>query len=257
MQSDMTLSCLSYNIHKGFTPGNKDYVLEQIRTAIRNTQVDMVGLQEVLAEHQGHASSVSGWHPEAHFEFLADEVWPHFAYGKNAIYQQGHHGNALLSKYPLHSLTNHDLSLWRFSQRGLLHATLNPHHPRSHSDRPLHVACLHMGFIPYEQYRQTRQLSKWLSELPADEPLILMGDFNDWHNRVHRFLQSRHQLQEVTSHRRRLPGKTFPAERPRWAMDRIYYRGLTLLESEVLRHPEWAKLSDHSPVYAKFLLDAA
>ncbi len=38
---------------------------------------------------------------DSQFAFLADEIWPHFAYGKNAIYSAGHHGNAILSKHPI------------------------------------------------------------------------------------------------------------------------------------------------------------
>jgi len=39
-----------------------------------------------------------GAHPQ--HEFLAHESWLHHAYGKNSVYDSGHHGNAILSRYP-------------------------------------------------------------------------------------------------------------------------------------------------------------
>ncbi len=250
-QSSTELSCLTYNIHKGFTFRNQQYVLEEIRQAIRATQVDLVGLQEVVGEHQGFANSINDWHPEGHFEFLADSVWPHYAYGKNAIYQQGHHGNAVLSKYPFLQLRNTDISHSRYSQRGLLHARIQPTGLNSF----VNIACVHMGFMPFEQYKQSRQISEWIAGLPRHEPIILMGDFNDWHLRIHRFLLSQHGLREATSLNQNRPRNTYPAKKPILAMDRIYFRGLKLVRSEVLKHEDWATLSDHNPVYAKFLLE--
>ena len=43
------------------------------------------------------------------FEFLADSIWSHYAYGKNAIYQHGHHGNAILSELPFAISNNVDV----------------------------------------------------------------------------------------------------------------------------------------------------
>ena len=47
---------LSYNIHKGFTVGNRALVLEEIRHAIRATEADLVCLQEVVGENTRHAA---------------------------------------------------------------------------------------------------------------------------------------------------------------------------------------------------------
>ncbi len=245
-----SLSCLTYNIHKGFSLGNRDYVLDAIRHSIRDTGADLVALQEVQGEHHGHANRINNWHREAHFEYLADSVWEHYSYGKNAIYQEGHHGNALLSKYPFLSVFNQDISQWRFSQRGLLHGRIQvPGH------RAIQVACVHMGFLPYEQWRQTQKLGRWLQQLSPSDPVVLMGDMNDWSRRIHRFLQRKFGLNEATQQRFGRLQATFPSLQPALSLDRIYYKNLYLEQCEVLHGKPWETLSDHCPVYAKFLLN--
>jgi len=44
--------------------------------------------------------------------------------------------------------------------------------------------------------------------------------------------------------------RTFPALVPWLRMDRIYLRGFEVTQAKVLRGPEWARLSDHSPLLA-------
>lgn len=247
-----SISCLSYNIHKGFSADNQTYLLSEIRDAIRSTGADIVALQEILGEHHTHACRHSNWHSEAHFEFLADSVWHNYAYGKNAIYQNGHHGNALLSKYPFLSQQNHNITQWRFSQRGLLHGIIAP----TQSTNRLHIACVHLGFLPIEQWSQTRKLTQWIEQLPPQEPMILMGDFNDWHYRIHKTLTQTWRLQEVGTEFFGAPLRTFPSSKPRLALDRIYYRGLKLDQVRALSGKAWSELSDHNPIWAKFLLES-
>lgn len=247
-----SLKLLTYNIHKGFSARNRHYVLGQIRQAIRNVQADIVALQEVQGEHSGHAKTERDWHTQAHFEFLADSVWPHTAYGKNAIYQAGHHGNALLSKYPFARVQNRDISQTSYSRRSILHGEVCP---SANFGRDLHIACVHLGFMPLEQYRQTQSLCRWLESLPDNAAVVIMGDFNDWHLRIHRHLCRHYNLQEASSPISGKPLATYPASNPRAAMDRIYYRGLRLNTSHVGSDAEWSQLSDHCPVFAEFFLD--
>src|SRR5690349_17254196 len=95
------LRVLSYNIHKGFGPGNIKFILKKIKEALRSIHPDLVFLQEVLGHHEIHQKNIKGWPEQSQFEFLAHELWPHFAYGRNAVYTNGHHGNAILSKHPI------------------------------------------------------------------------------------------------------------------------------------------------------------
>ena len=72
---------------------------------------DVVFLQEVLGTHSRHQKKVDNWPEAPHYEFLADTMWPQFAYGRNAVYPRGHHGNAVLSKFPIVHHRNHDVSV--------------------------------------------------------------------------------------------------------------------------------------------------
>lgn len=241
------LRVLTYNIHKGFSSGNTRFLLEQIRAAIRATGADIVCLQEVIGHHRGLQQRINGWHPGGQFEYLADSLWPHFAYGRNAIYQQGHHGNATLSRFPFRHWLNIDISRWGFSQRGVLLGRVGEH---------LYVLCVHFGFLPYEQNFQRRCLEAIIREhVPPAAALIIAGDFNDWHLRIHHQLTHNLQLQEATSSRGQRPAATYPARRPTLAMDRIYYRNLRLIEAQCLDYSHWPQLSDHCPVLADFQLD--
>ncbi|WP_254807281.1 endonuclease/exonuclease/phosphatase family protein [Xanthomonas campestris] len=60
----------------------------------------------------------------AHYEYLAETLWPQFSYGRNAVYPHGHHGNAVLSKFPISSFANHDVSVPGHEPRGVLHSVL-------------------------------------------------------------------------------------------------------------------------------------
>lgn len=235
---------LSYNIHKGFSPSNSDFILHGIRDAIRELETDIVCLQEVLGAHRLHEHRIDQWHEGNQFEYLADTMWPHYAYGKNAIYQHGHHGNAILSKFPFSHWENVDISRWKFSQRGILHGRIGEN---------LHLLCIHFGFLPMEQYHQLQQLKALINnEIPLSSGLIMAGDFNDWHHQIHKVLTRDLHLKEAVSHKSRRPNATYPATHPLLAMDRIYYRNVKLESASTLTHRHWQRLSDHCPVIADF-----
>ena len=68
-----------------------------------------VFLQEVQGTHRGRSQAIAKWPEASQYEFMADEIWPAYAYGRNAVYSDGHHGNAVLSKYPIVRFENHDV----------------------------------------------------------------------------------------------------------------------------------------------------
>ena len=95
--TDTVIKILTYNIHKGFNASNRRFVLHEMKDALREINADIVFLQEIQGEHRHKQNRISDWPDTSQFEFLADQVWQHHAYGKNAIYKSGHHGNAILS----------------------------------------------------------------------------------------------------------------------------------------------------------------
>ena len=66
----MQLQVLTYNIHKGFTSFNREFVLEELRTALRSTHADFALLQEVLGDHSDHKKRIHAWPTQPQFEFL-------------------------------------------------------------------------------------------------------------------------------------------------------------------------------------------
>jgi endonuclease/exonuclease/phosphatase family metal-dependent hydrolase len=87
-------SILTYSIEKGFNMGGRQFVLHRMRDALAHTGADVVFLREAQGEHSSHARRVQEEPDDPPFEFLADSVEPHHAYGRNAIYD--YHGNATL-----------------------------------------------------------------------------------------------------------------------------------------------------------------
>ena len=241
-----SLRILSYNVHKGFSARNRRYLLDEIREGIRSVNADIVFLQEVVGENRDHAKRWENWVDAGQFEYLADSVWPHFAYGRNAIYQHGHHGNAILSKYPIVNSDNVDVSVMKRSQRGLLFAQITP---------GVQLVCAHMGLLAWERRRQFKQLKHQLmARGSAAEGLIIAGDFNDWHLRLHKHFYRDLDVREAMTEIQGRPAKSFPAPYPLLPLDRIYYKGLVLREAKVLRGEPWRSLSDHCALYAEFAL---
>lgn len=246
-----TLKVLTYNIHKGFDIYNREFVLHLIREQLHAADVDVVFLQEIHGEHRGHEERVSGWPAVSQFEYLADQIWTHYAYGRNAIYSAGHHGNAILSKYPIAEWTNVNVSHWRRASRSFLHGVIRD--PKT--DLQLHAVCVHFGLLGYERNRQLRTLREYLAgNIPPDAPLILAGDFNDWHGRLGRRLEGELGLQEVFQASQGHYARTYPATWPLLRMDRIYFRGPRLQECHCYSGMPWKRLSDHTPLYARFAL---
>lgn len=243
----VTLKILSYNIHKGFSLGGAKFVLHEIREMIRDTGVDLVFLQEVIGQHGKHSRAIGNWPTSSQYEFLADEVWTDHRYGQNAVYEDGDHGNAILSRFPIVSWNNLDISTNKRERRGLLHTAIQV----PGLDRPLHACCTHLDLTQRGRMRQLTHLSQWIGDtIATSDPLIVAGDFNDWQKKASPMLRSRLNLVEVLeSNRGKLFG-TFPAIFPLLSLDRVYVRGAEITAAQILRGKRWQRLSDHIPVQA-------
>lgn len=271
---------LTLNLHKGFTAMNRRYVLSEIREAVRGTGADIVFLQEVAgaASHKhdlravhtlagkgarrheprtppgtaaaGGAAQALARMPQ--YEFLADTIWHQHAYGRNAVSPSGHHGNALLSKFPILRHCNVDVSLDLdgVEKRGLLHCELE----LPNSEYPLHAICVHLGLRESQRQRQVDLLGQLLHDaVPAQAPLVIAGDFNDWRLCAHQRLLRELHLQEVHAHAHGRAPRTFPARHPVLRLDRIYVRNLRHAPIGLPKRP-WSHLSDHAPLAAEVML---
>lgn len=245
----MKLRILSYNIHKGFTIGNRDFILEQIRLALREMNADILFLQEVLGDHQDKKHHIPDWKTAIQFEYLADTVWPHFAYGKNAVYPEGHHGNAILSKFPIIDWSNHAISTNRFEHRGLLKAKVQI----PETGKELLLANVHLNLLQGGRDLQTDMI---IDHMKSEEvlPWILVGDFNDWNRKISPRIETTLGAKEAF---RFLHGKTpatFPSFGPMLSLDRVFVHRMTPIKAQALTDSHWKSLSDHLPLYVEIEL---
>ena len=246
-----SLRVLTVNTHKGFTFLTGKFVLHALRDAVRKVGADVVFLQEVQGAHAGHAQRFPSWPPAPQYEFLADEIWPEFAYGQNAVYPGGDHGNALLSWYPIAHWKNHDVSISGPERRGMLHCALD----LPGCALPVHAICVHLGLREAHRHRQLALLCELIQrEVPADAPLIVAGDFNDWRRNAHRILASGAALEEVFLHAHGRAARTFPVGFPMLQLDRIYVRNVGAHAPVALPRQPWSRLSDHAPLAAEIVL---
>ena len=235
-------SLVSLNMHKGLSPLNRRVIVHELKTELEILRPDVVCLQEVQGSHTRHARRFAGWPLEEQGRFLAGTHWPEVHYARNAVYRHGHHGNAILSRYAVESVVNDDMSMHRFENRGLLHAVLRVDGAR------IHCFCVHLGLTEKVRQRQTQMIVETLTaRVPAHEPAVLAGDFNDWRNRAGPSLAAAGFVDAFDAAGRK-PPRTFPARLPMLRLDRIYVRGLAVHDARVLHHLH--SLSDHVGLHA-------
>lgn len=278
---------VSYNIHKGRSATGSRESLSALRLGLYGLRPDLLFLQEVQGRNQHHSSL------DAQHESLAAALRMEAAYGCNAVRTGTDHGNALLSRYPIISFENQDVSDHRLEQRGLLHGIVRVD--------AAHVHCIvvHLGLFAGGRSRQVLALLERIRRVvPDHEPLLIAGDFNDWDNRLAPLFVEQLGLVEVfaaapqgvdeiyrlrrkvarlrdampwfqnsgglirspelgmSGHAARLtpPPRTFPSAFPWFRLDRIYQRGFAVRRARVLHGAPWKQLSDHAPLLAELEL---
>jgi endonuclease/exonuclease/phosphatase family metal-dependent hydrolase len=242
-----TLKIATYNIHKGLSYFNRRVVLHELRERLRELDADIVFLQEVQGEHTRHGERYHNYPDGAQHDFIAEEIWPHSVYGKNSVYEAGHHGNAILSRFPILQSFNTDVSAHRFESRGLLHCEID-----LPEQRGVHCLCAHFGLFARSRRAQTSALIEYVrNEIPSDAPLIIAGDFNDWRNQLSKTLASELHIHDVFHLHRGTPARSFPSRLPLLRLDRIYVRGFNVLHSSVHTGGTWQRLSDHAALSAQ------
>ena len=245
-----SIKVMTVNIHKGFTFFNRKFILHELRDAVRRVGADVVFMQEVAGTHTTHADKFDNYPDAPHYEFLADSLWPEFAYGRNAVYTKGHHGNAVMSKFPIIHHENRDVSISGPERRGLLHCTLKmPEHQPN-----VHAICVHLGLLESHRKQQMDMICDMVRhDIPPDAPVIVAGDFNDWRMRAHKQLEKGANLHEVFVQNHGRAARSFPARFPLLRLDRIYVRNASAHAPLVLPRKPWSHLSDHAPLAAEIV----
>lgn len=245
-----SFNVLTINTHKGFTAFNRRFILPELREAVRTVGADIVCLQEVMGAHEAHSLHIENWPDTSHYEFLADTMWSDFAYGRNAVYPQGHHGNAVLSRYPIEHYENRDVSVGASEKRGVLYCRIAP----PMLSYPIHVMCVHLGLREAHRQAQLTMLADWVNALPDAEPVVIAGDFNDWRQTANRPLKAKAGLDEIFTRAHGRPARTFPVQFPLLRLDRIYVKNANASTPTTLALHHWRHLSDHAPLSAEIHL---
>lgn len=247
--TEPALTVVTYNIHKGFSALNRRLVVHEIRERLHALAPDVVFLQEVQGAHARHSRRHVAWPEAAQHEFLSHEGG-HSAYGRNASYRDGHHGNAIVSRFPILRSENIDISHHVLESRGLLHCEMAV----PGWDEPLHCINVHLGLWGRSRRFQLDWLcSRIRDAVPERAPLVVAGDFNDWWGSATAVLSRELGLSEVFRGSQGRHARSYPARLPLLALDRIYVRDLKVDGAQRLAEGPWSSLSDHAALAARLV----
>lgn len=234
------LRVVTWNIHSCIDHRGR-YTPERTARIIRLLAPDIIALQEAnLAADAGSDRLLRALEPQL----------PHWLFAptheRGCLHRPGEttgFGNLIASRWPIHAETPLDLSHAEREPRQALRARV------ALPEGTLHCWAVHLGLGLAERREQGRRLTEALARLPADEPLVLVGDFNEWLPRA-RSLRALHR--QMT---RLPPRRSFPAARPLLPLDQVWIRGpLHAHGLEAVRDPIVPRISDHLPVVAELSL---
>lgn len=237
----------TYNIHKcrGF---DQKISPKRIIAVVRELDADILCLQEVVNAPgnpltRPHKFDQAGEIARA----FPDYAW---AFGANRPLRGGVYGNMTLTRLPLRSWRNYDLTRPRKGreERGVLQTEIDV------GGETLQVFNVHLGTGFMERRYQATQLlgPRVLGQPELNAPRLVLGDFNEWTQGLttkllrDMFQSLRHQ------YARRVP-RTFPGMLPFLSLDHCYYEPpLELEDTWLYRKRKALVASDHLPLIADF-----
>jgi len=227
------LRLATWNIHAGIGRDRR-YDPGRIIAVLQELHADIIALQEVASL-------------AAHGEFLGQvrsALDVHVVAGRTLTRHAADYGNALLSRFPVKETANIDLTVGRHEPRGAIDARIDV------DGRELRVLSTHLGLRPAERRKQVRRILSAL-DTDAQSPVILMGDVNEWYlwGRPVRWLHARFRATPAPA--------TYPAQRPVFALDRIWARPVQYLSAVTVHRSALAHVaSDHLPLTAEYSMGA-
>jgi endonuclease/exonuclease/phosphatase family metal-dependent hydrolase len=242
-KSRSVLRIATYNIHK-CRGMDRRVRPDRIVNVLREFDADIIALQEVV--------SLQGGSPEEdQARYVAEELGFRFAFGENRLHKGGRYGNVLLTRLPIESHWNYDISAGGREARGCLRTDVQ------FAGNTLHIFNVHFGTRFFEQRRQVRKLLNEgiVTDHELSGPRIVLGDFNEWiRGSVTPRLTAHLDKANVRRNLRR--SRTFPGRFPIFRLDNIYFeRSLEL--KRLYRHKSREALvaSDHLPLIADLSLN--
>ncbi len=244
----MKYKFITFNIHKARSTFLLSNTLKQLKEAVRTRPIDFLLIQELVGAGSSFIPNEFNSRFSSQLDILAESVWSDHCYGKNAIDKDQHHGNAILSHYPISNWENEDLTLHNLEKRGLLHCEI----PLA-EQKVLHVFNVHLNLRHKDRVKQVeRVIARYLKLIPPEAPFILAGDFNDWSKELSHYFETKLGLFECHKKLNKNYAKTFPSFLPLLSLDRIYAKNITPTIVKSLNEVPWTALSDHLPLYMEF-----
>ncbi len=241
MNNGQRVRVVTYNIHRcrGL---DRRVRPDRIVEVLRELDADIIALQEVLSVGEGPRE-----HDQA--RFIAEEMGLNLSLGVNRKHKGGDYGNILLSRFPVQSARNYDISIRGREQRGCLRADVE-----AGPIGLVHVFNVHLGTAFLERRYQARRLidTAILHNEELRGPRIMLGDFNEWTRGLATKLLAAHMRSaDVKIHLQRT--KTYPGVLPFLHLDHIYFDESLEMEKLHLHKSRTALIaSDHLPLVADF-----
>jgi endonuclease/exonuclease/phosphatase family metal-dependent hydrolase len=201
---------------------------DRVARVLEAAQPDISALQEI--DTRTHAAARD---PFSYFGELFG--WTTVS-ARTLAAKDGYYGHIVLSRWPIESLGEIDLSVrWREPRKAIVGAIDSP-------GGRIVVIAAHLGLLPFERRRQYARLKERIAEI-THRPLVVLGDFNDFPGRG---LAERSLCPPL----RGAPElATYPSRLPLLPLDRIWFsEPLELVTVAALRDAE--RVSDHLPLVA-------
>jgi endonuclease/exonuclease/phosphatase family metal-dependent hydrolase len=234
---------VTYNVHKCRGLDRKVRP-ERIVKILRAVDADIIALQEVL-------STPGGKPTEDQAGYIANELGLKACMGENRRLNDGAYGNLILSRFPLYSARNYDISANGRENRGCLRVDVE-----ATESALLHIFNVHLGTAYLERRKQGRMLmtADILNNRGLGGARIILGDFNEWtRGLATRLLRT--SFESVDIHRYLGRSRTYPGILPMLHLDHIFFDPALTLENLYLYRNSGALIaSDHLPLIADFLM---
>jgi len=237
-EAPQQLKFVSYNIHKGIGGVDRRCRLDRTIAVLGSVQADAYLLQEV---DEGARRSRF----QRQVDVIGDALQlPHRAYAPNHLLEEGHYGNAILSRVPFRSTHNLNLTLPLHKRRSALHARFIVPNLR----HGLWVFNCHLGLAEAERRQQLRRILRCIDEHHgSQENVVVMGDLNDVWRMLGPAVMAPAGFRDVER-----PPLTFPAIRPLRPLDRVFVRGrVVVTKCERIDGAVARQASDHLPLMAE------
>lgn len=226
------LRVLTWNIH-ACVGGDGRHDVARVGDAVSALMPDIAAFQEVDSRRPVPGAGRV-------YDTLRARVGSHGHDAWSISGRDGHYGQILASRFPLEDREVHDISVAGREPRKVMTAYARL------PDTRLRVIATHFGLSRRERRRQVAALRRILAA-DLTEPLLLLGDFNEWFWPLRCQREVFAQLGAWTRH------ASFPARLPLFPLDRIACRpGKLLVRSRAVHEAHAA--SDHLPVVAELAL---